>query len=115
MATDIEVLLDTSRQSVQAGKSPGLIRGLGVWAATAIVIGAIIGQSIFLMPSDVAREAGSSPKVLLVWLIGGVVVLFGALLLTIRSSRNSTGARPSCLCIRLRLCAVERCCPMSHQ
>jgi APA family basic amino acid/polyamine antiporter len=79
MATDIEVLLDTSRQSVQAGKSPGLIRGLGVWAATAIVIGAIIGQSIFLMPSDVAREAGSSPKVLLVWLIGGVVVLFGAL------------------------------------
>jgi amino acid transporter len=55
-----------------------LIRGLGVWAATAIVIGAMIGQSVFLVASDMSSEVGSMTKVLLVWLVGGVVVLFGA-------------------------------------
>lgn len=79
MATNLEVSLDTSRQSVQAGKSPGLIRGLGVWAATAIVIGAMIGQSVFLVASDMSREVGSTTKVLVAWIVGGVVVLFGAL------------------------------------
>lgn len=59
-------------------RATGLVRGLGLWAATAVVVGAMIGQSIFLVASDVAREVGSAPKVLLVWLIGGVVVLFGA-------------------------------------
>ncbi len=60
------------------GNSLGLIRGLGVWAATAIVIGAMIGQSVFLVASDMSREVGSITKVLVVWIVGGVVVLFGA-------------------------------------
>ena len=60
------------------GNSPGLIRGLGLWAATAIVIGAMIGQSVFLVASDMSREVGSMTKVLAVWIVGGVVVLFGA-------------------------------------
>ncbi len=59
-------------------KPPGLVRGLGGWAATAIVIGAMIGQSVFLVASDMSREVGSMTKVLEVWLFGGVVVLFGA-------------------------------------
>ena len=57
--------------------APGLVRGLGVWTATAIVIGAMIGQSVFLVASDMSREVGSMTKVLAVWLVGGVVVLFG--------------------------------------
>ncbi len=60
------------------GTPPGLIRGLGLWAAIAVVIGAMIGQSVFLVASDMAREVGSSTKVLAVWLIGGVVVLLGS-------------------------------------
>jgi len=58
---------------------PGLIRGLGLWAATAIVIGSMIGQSVFLVASDMSREVGSAGRVLAVWIIGGAVVLFGAL------------------------------------
>src|SRR6201993_993004 len=65
-------------QASENNKAPGLIRGLGVWAATAIVIGAMIGQSVFLVASDMSREVGSVTKVLAVWIIGGVVVLFGA-------------------------------------
>jgi APA family basic amino acid/polyamine antiporter len=62
----------------EARKDSGLIRGLGIWAATAIVIGAMIGQSVFLVASDMSREVGSMTKVLAAWLVGGVVVLFGA-------------------------------------
>jgi amino acid transporter len=65
-------------QAPENNKAPGLVRGLGVWAATAIVIGAMIGQSVFLVASDMSREVGSMTKVLAVWLVGGVVVLFGA-------------------------------------
>jgi basic amino acid/polyamine antiporter, APA family len=65
-------------QASEDNKTPGLVRGLGVWAATAIVIGAMIGQSVFLVSSDMSREVGSMTKVLVVWLVGGVVVLFGA-------------------------------------
>jgi basic amino acid/polyamine antiporter, APA family len=60
------------------GKPPGLIRGLGLWAAVAVVMGAMIGQAVFLVASDMAREMGSATKVLTVWLIGGVVVLLGS-------------------------------------
>src|SRR6266851_8773730 len=65
-------------QAPENNKAPGLIRGLGVWPATAIVIGAMIGQSVFLVASDMARELGSTTEVLAVWLLGGVVVLFGS-------------------------------------
>src|SRR4051794_5328751 len=57
----------------------GLIRGLGLWAATAVVIGSMIGQAVFLVASDMSREVGSMWKVLVVWIAGGVIVLFGAL------------------------------------
>jgi len=61
-----------------SGKPLGLIRGLGLWAAAAIVVGSMIGQSVFLVASDMSREVGSMTKVLVVWIVGGVVVLFGA-------------------------------------
>lgn len=63
----------------ESGRPLGLIRGLGFWAGIAIVIGAMIGQSVFLVASDMSREVSSMTKVLVVWIVGGVVVLFGAL------------------------------------
>src|SRR5262245_32975333 len=58
--------------------SPGLIRALGFWSAAAVVIGSMIGQSIFLVGSDVARQLGSPLECLALWVGGGIVVLFGA-------------------------------------
>jgi basic amino acid/polyamine antiporter, APA family len=58
--------------------SPNLVRGLGVWAATAVVIGDTIGTGIFLVSSDMARSAGSIALVFAAWIIGGLIVLFGA-------------------------------------
>ena len=34
-----------------------LVRGLGFWSATAIVVGTMIGTGIFLVPSEMARAA----------------------------------------------------------
>jgi basic amino acid/polyamine antiporter, APA family len=65
-------------QTPDTGEAPHLIRGLGLWSAIAVAIGSIIGQAVFLVASDMARELGSSAKVLAAWVIGGVVVLFGS-------------------------------------
>jgi len=55
-----------------------LVRGLGLWSATAIVIGDTIGTGIFLVTSDMARAAGSASLVFAAWIVGGLIVLFGA-------------------------------------
>jgi len=55
-----------------------LVRGLGLWAAIAIVIGDTIGTGVFLVSSDMARAVGSSGLVLVAWILGGLVVLLGA-------------------------------------
>ena len=55
-----------------------LVRGLGVWAATAIVIGDTIGTGVFLVTSDMARAVGSVALVFAAWIVGGIIVLFGA-------------------------------------
>jgi amino acid transporter len=59
-------------------KAPRLIRALGLWSAIAVIAGSMIGQAVFLVASDMARELGSPTRVLAVWIIGGGVVLFGA-------------------------------------
>ena len=59
-------------------ESPHLIRGLGLWSATAIVIGDMIGTGVFLVTSDMARAVGSLLLVFAAWIIGGLIVLFGA-------------------------------------
>ena len=56
----------------------GLVRGLGLWAATAVVIGDTIGSGIFLVSSEMARTVGSVALVFTAWILGGVIVLFGA-------------------------------------
>jgi APA family basic amino acid/polyamine antiporter len=59
-------------------ESPHLIRGLGLWSAAAIVIGDMIGTGVFLVTSDMARAVGSISLVFAAWVIGGLIVLFGA-------------------------------------
>ncbi len=55
-----------------------LVRALGLWPATAIVIGNTIGTGVFLVTSDMARAVGSPMLVLAAWILGGLIVLFGA-------------------------------------
>jgi len=57
---------------------PGFRRILGLWDATCVVVGAIIGVGIFFNPRDVANVTGSASAALLAWGIGGVIALLGA-------------------------------------
>lgn len=54
------------------------MRGLGLWSATAIVIGDTIGTGVFLVSSDMARAVGSAALVMIAWILGGLIVLLGA-------------------------------------
>jgi basic amino acid/polyamine antiporter, APA family len=57
-----------------------LRRTLGTTDLTLLVIGNVIGSGIFIVPSAVLRESGGDPGIAsLVWLLGGVLSLLGAL------------------------------------
>src|SRR5512134_3760336 len=56
-----------------------LRRSLGTWDLTLLVIGNVIGSGIFIVPSTVLRQSGSVKIALAVWLVGGILSLFGAL------------------------------------
>lgn len=58
-----------------------LLHDLSLRDATAIVAGTVIGSGIFLIPYSVANQLSSFSAVLLVWLVGGLLSLFGALAL----------------------------------
>ncbi|HEX4167850.1 MAG TPA: amino acid permease [Bryobacteraceae bacterium] len=58
---------------------PSLERALGVWGAISIVIGTVIGSGVFLVPSTMIRAVGSVQILFMVWIVAGLLSLFGAL------------------------------------
>jgi basic amino acid/polyamine antiporter, APA family len=61
-------------------KPDTLARVLGLRDLILIVIGTVIGSGIFLVPGGVLRMAGGSPgPALVVWVVGGILSLLGAL------------------------------------
>src|SRR5580698_6966504 len=56
-----------------------LKRDLGIWAALAIVVGTVIGSGIFRVPQSMIQDVGTVPLVFLVWVVGGMLSLAGAL------------------------------------
>ena len=75
-------------QPAPAERAQELPRALGYTGSTAIVIGTIIGSGIFLVPHDVAQQVGSVNALVLVWLIGGMLSLAGALSLAELGAAN---------------------------
>src|SRR5213080_1516034 len=55
-----------------------LARRLGLFDATMIVMGGIIGAGIFVNPSVVASQVHTPMLILGAWLIGGAIALIGA-------------------------------------
>ncbi len=56
-----------------------LPRVLNASHATSIVVGIIIGSGIFLVPREMMAAVGSSRAVYAVWIVGGLLSLFGAM------------------------------------
>lgn len=57
----------------------GLLRELGLLDATMINVGTIIASSIFIVPSAIAAAFTASFPTILVWVVGAVISLCGAL------------------------------------
>ncbi len=57
----------------------GLVRELSCADGIALVVGTVIGSGIFLVPGPIAAQLHSLSAVLLVWIVGGLLSLFGAL------------------------------------
>ena len=67
----------TGERMVDGQGRPKLKRGLGLWMATALVLGNVIGSGVFLLPASLAEAAG--PVAILSWVVTG----FGALMLAL--------------------------------
>src|SRR6266852_164754 len=56
-----------------------LVKGLGLYGATSVVVGTMIGTSIFLVPSIMLRHTGKPSVVVVVWIVAGILSMCGAL------------------------------------
>ena len=70
-----------------------LARTLGLRDLTLLIIGAVVGSGIFTVPGAVFRQVGGSVTLaLLVWLVGGLLSLLGALTYAeLSATRPATG------------------------
>src|SRR5580658_2490325 len=69
----------SSDDAAQPRADAGLVRTLGLFTTITIVVGAVIGSGIFKKPGIMAAEIGSPEVMFLVWLLAGVITLFGAM------------------------------------
>lgn len=62
----------------QQSTGPELRRELTLFDATMINVGSIIASAIFIVPATVAGYLPSGPLMMTVWIVGGIISLFGA-------------------------------------
>ena len=62
-------------------QQPQLLRALGLREGIAIHMGVIIGSGIFIVPATIAGHLQAMGPIMLVWIVAGMLTLFGALTL----------------------------------
>jgi basic amino acid/polyamine antiporter, APA family len=62
----------------ESPSSPPLARRLGLFDATMLVMGGIVGAGIFMNPYVVAQRVHTAPLILGAWLVGGIIALAAA-------------------------------------
>ena len=66
--------IDTATRS-----APKFVQGMGLFSATAIVMGSMIGSGIFIVPADMSRVLGSPALLIAAWLVTALMTIIGAL------------------------------------
>ena len=61
------------------GNDPALVRQLGFFSATALVISNMVGMAIFTTTGYMAADLGSAGLILACWSVGALFALAGAL------------------------------------
>jgi len=67
-----------AERGVSGGVVDGAAPKIGVFDATMLVMGGIVGAGIFSNPAVVARMVHSGVLMMIVWAIGGIIALSGA-------------------------------------
>ena len=62
-----------------SGAGPQLVQSLGLFSATTIVVGSMIGSGIFIVDSDIARLTDSPALYLAAWVVTAVMTMICAL------------------------------------
>lgn len=65
----------------QGAPESHLVRQIGLWSGVAVVVGSTIGSGIFRSPASIAEKLPGPLPMLMVWVVGGLFVLCGALTL----------------------------------
>ena len=78
---DVFSTLMRNNLEIYMAKKNGLIAKLSLFDATLLVIGSVIGSGIFLTTGIIAKSLPDPILILLVWLLGAVLTLFGGLTL----------------------------------
>ncbi len=74
--------MPTTSPTTQATAPPAgahLVQGLGLFSATALVVGSMIGSGIFIVSADISRNVGSPALLIAAWVITAVMTIIGAL------------------------------------
>ena len=61
------------------GAAPRFVQGMGLFSATAIVMGSMIGSGIFIVSADMSRTLGSPALLIGAWLLTAAMTIIGAL------------------------------------
>jgi APA family basic amino acid/polyamine antiporter len=64
--------------STAGPNAPTLLRRIGLFDATLLVMGGVVGSGIFMNPYVVARQVGTPFLILGAWVVGGLIALAGA-------------------------------------
>jgi APA family basic amino acid/polyamine antiporter len=56
-----------------------LVKGLGLFDATMLIVGSMVGSGIFIVSADIARQLGSAGWLLMAWVATGLLTVAAAL------------------------------------
>src|SRR5580698_9095244 len=73
--TPVSLQDDTQLSSV----APQFVQGMGLFSATAIVMGSMIGSGIFIVSAEMSRGLGSPALLIAAWLVTALMTIIGAL------------------------------------
>src|SRR3954471_2287044 len=70
---------ELARPEQRTREQPRLLPALGIFSAIMLVVGGVIGSGIFRKPGVMAAQVGSPELLLGIWVLAGVITVFGAL------------------------------------
>src|SRR5580704_2999379 len=71
--------VENVREAATSPSSTGLVQGLGLFDATTIVMGSMIGSAIFIVAAEISREVKSPGMFLVSWILAGAMTVMAAL------------------------------------